>query len=352
MVKKEESSGLSSYRPVTIKDIANVLGMSHSTVSRALNDHIHTREETKELVKQTAKELGYVVNSSALIMRGEPGSLIGLVIPDIQNDFYMRIAKVLTDRFRSANLRMVLAITEDDPEMEENEILALVGARAAGIVVTPTAHPTERSATLLKGVPTVQLVRRAKSLPGTLVAMQDSVAVREATAHLLLLGHRRIGYVGGNLDITPGRARWRGFVEAHRQFDVAVDEMLTVLTNPRQDYGYSSMSKLLCHSKKPSAVVIGSSELTIGSLKAIQEAGLSIPGDLSVVGYGDPVWFDLLSPRLTGIRLPVDELADATAADLLSQIEAPGLKMTAPKKQGLRPTLIIRGSTAAFSSRA
>ena len=90
---------------VTIKDIAVALGMSHSTVSRALSDHAHTSAETKALVRETAQRLGYVPNDSARVMRGESGTLIGLVIPDIQNDFYSRIAKLMTDRFRRAGFR-------------------------------------------------------------------------------------------------------------------------------------------------------------------------------------------------------------------------------------------------------
>jgi LacI family transcriptional regulator len=330
---------------VTIKDIAVALGMSHSTVSRALSDHAHTSTQTKALVRQTARELGYVPNDSARLMRGESGTLIGLVIPDIQNDFYSRIAKLLTDRFRVAGFRLMLVNTEDDPETEEEEILALAGARPAGFIVTATAKPTARSAALLQGIPTVQLVRHSKVLPGRLVAMHDLLGVHEATAHLLALGHRRIAYIGGAQDISPGRTRWKGFAKAYADLGIALGEDFVALGPPRPEFGYAGMSKLLKQRQKPSAVIFGSSELTIGGLKAIREAGLAIPDDLSVVGYGNPVWMELLTPALTAVDLPVEDVADAAAASLLAQIKPGDCK---PAALQIRPRLIIRQSTAPF----
>jgi len=331
---------------VTIKDIAVALGMSHSTVSRALSDHAHTSAETKALVKETAQRLGYVPNDSARVMRGESGTLIGLVIPDIQNDFYSRIAKLLTDRFRRAGFRLMLVNTEDDPETEEAEILALAGTRPAGFIVTATAKPTARSAELLQGIPTVQLVRHSKILPGSLVAMQDQRGVCDATAHLLGLGHRRIAYIGGARDISPGRARWKGFAQAYKGLDIPLGDEFVALGPPRPEFGYAGMSQLLKLRQKPSAVMFGSSELTIGGLKAIREAGLSIPGDLSVVGYGNPVWMELLTPALTAVDLPVEAVADAAAASLLAQIEARDDAQAGPPQ--VRPRLIIRESTAPY----
>jgi len=332
---------------VTIKDIAVALGMSHSTVSRALSDHVHTSAQTKALVRETARQLGYVPNDSARVMRGESGTLIGLVIPDIQNDFYSRIAKLLTDRFSLAGFRLMLVNTEDDPRTEEEEILALAGARPAGFIVTATAKPTARSAELLQGIPTVQLVRHAKTLPGSLVAMHDQLGVHDATAHLLELGHRRIAYVGGARDITPGRTRWKGFAQAYKDLNIPLGDEFVALGPPRPEFGYAGMSQLLKQRQKPSAVMFGSSELTIGGLKAIREAGLSIPDDLSVVGYGNPVWMELLTPALTAVDLPVKDLADAATTSLLAQIEARDCNPAEPLH--IRPRLIIRESTASYA---
>jgi LacI family transcriptional regulator len=174
--------------------------------------------------------------------------------------------------------------------------------------------------------------------------MHDQLGVHEATAHLLALGHRRIAYVGGARDISPGRGRWKGFSKAHADLGITPADNFVALGPPRPETGYSGMSEMLKQRQKPSAVMFGSSELTIGGLKAIREAGLSIPGDLSIIGYGNPVWMELLTPALTTVDLPIDELADAAAASLLAQIKS--RNSNAAVVPQIRPRLIIRQSTA------
>lgn len=330
---------------VTIKDIASLLQMNHSTVSRALNDRSHISEATKKRVRAAAEELGYVANLSARMIRGDAGLLIGLVIPDVQNDFYSSISKELADRCRRAGLRMLLAITEDDPETEKNEIRALIEARVSGIVATLTSKPLPASLALLKEVLSVQLVRHSTKLQKAAVCMEDERGCQEATAHLLSLGHRRIAYVGTSKSISSGRDRVKGFLKAHQVENVAPLEGGMELVAPRQAYGFDGVTRVLA--LQPTAIVIGSSELTIGGLKAIREAGLRVPDDISVIGYGDPVWFDLLSPALTAIGLPVGELADAVAEQIFGQIE--GNKSGVPASVSITrimPRLVVRGSTA------
>jgi LacI family transcriptional regulator len=332
---------------VTIKDIASHLNMSHSTVSRALNDRSHISASTKLRVREAAERLGYVANMSARIFRGDASLLVGLVIPDVQNDFYSSISKELADRCRKAGLRMLLAITEDDPETEKNEIRALLEARVSGVVATLTSNPDPASLALLKEVPSVQLVRRAIKLQKTAVCMEDVGGCEEATEHLLNLGHRRIAYVGTSKSISSGRDRVRGFLRAHEKRKLEPMSGALELVPPRQAYGYDAVARVLALPDKPTAIVIGSSELTIGGLRAIREAGLNVPGDLSLVGYGDPVWFELLSPALTAVGLPVGALADAAATALFEQIdENKAGHIVKPSLIRIKPALVLRGSTS------
>ncbi|MDH2238989.1 LacI family transcriptional regulator [Pigmentiphaga sp. GD03639] len=341
------ASSKPAHGPVTIKDIAAALGISHTTVSRALNDHPKLSDDTKARVRQAARELGYVLNASGRILRGGASPLVGLVIPDIQNDFYSAIAKRLAERCRDAGFQMVLAITEDDPDAECGEVQALIQARAAGIVITPSPAPLPRTVELLAGTPTVQLIRSVAALATDVVAMDDAAAAHDAAAHLLALGHRRIGYVGGYARIKPGRDRLRGFVKAHAEAGLEADRELIVQVPPRQEYGADAMRRLLAARQRPTAVVIGSSELTIVALAVIREHGLSTPSDISVVGYGDPKWYELTTPPLTAVRLPIEALAASTAELVFARIAAqarPGEPASAPRKLRIRPELIARGS--------
>jgi LacI family transcriptional regulator len=329
---------------ITIKDIASLLKMSHSTVSRALNDRSHISDTTKQRVRAAAEELGYVANLSARMIRGDAGPLVGLIIPDVQNDFYNKVAKELADRCRQAGIRMLLAITEDDPAIERNEIRALIEARVNGVVITMTSKPEAASLAMLGEIAFIQLVRRNAKLQRPAVCMEDERACQDATEHLLEMGHRRIAYVGTSSTISAGRDRVKGFLRAHevRRLTPLADGI--ELVPPRQAYGFEGVSRIL--KRRPTALVIGSSELTIGGLRAIRAAGLDVPRDISVVGYGDPVWFELLSPPLTAVSLPVSALADAAAEQLFRQIEG-GVPPGARKAQvtRIRPTLVVRGST-------
>lgn len=333
-------------RRTTIKDIAVHLGIDHSTVSRALNDNPNISEETKHQVRQAAHRLGYVANASARAMRYNHNPLIGLAIPDIRNDFYSAVARALAERCNGAGFQMVLVNTDDHPEVENRQVRALMEARVAGVVITPSPELLENTARLLAPVPTVQLVRQSPKLEGDIVGMDDIGAMREATEHLLALGHKRIGYIGTRKDINVGQARFDGYLQAHAAAGLTVDLNHVALVSPRQSFGADSVARLLALPQPPTALIIGSSELTIGGLSAIQAAGVSIPKEIAVVGYGDPVWCRLLSPALTAVQLPVDAMVEAAEALILERIGARGQPPAERQSRMCEPTLVVRGSTA------
>jgi LacI family transcriptional regulator len=332
---------------VTIKDIASKLKMSHSTVSRALNNHWRISEKTKRRVREAADQLGYVANLSARLIRGDAGLQVGLLVPDIQNDFYSRISTLLAERCRNAGLRLLLGITEDDPATEQGEIRAMLEARVSGVIATLTSKPLPGSLALLQGRPAVQLVRRLPKLRTAAVCIADEVGCQMAAEHLLELGHRRIAYVGTSKTISAGRDRVNGFLRAHTRRDLSPLVGGIELVPPRQQFGMDGVARILSLKTRPSAIVIGSSELTIGGLRMIRQAGLRIPEDISVVGYGDPIWFGLMTPALTAVSLPIQGLADAAAQRLFDQIrDGVGPEAKAPEMVRVEPKLLVRGSTA------
>ena len=338
---------------VTIKDIAERLQMNHSTVSRALNDRSHISADTRRRVREMADELGYVANLSARMIRGDAGLSIGLLIPDVQNDFYSRISKELADRCRRVGLRLLLAISEDDPFTEQNEIRALLEARVNGVIATLTSQPQPASLAMLKEVPAVQLVRHAKQFKKAAVCMEDEAGCQAATEHLLALGHRRVAYIGTTEAISSGQERARGFLKAHKLRKTIPMQGGVELVPPRQAYGYDGVARLLGLKQRPTALVIGSSELTIGALSALRKAGLQIPSDISVVGYGDPIWFELLSPALTAVKLPVAALAHTAAQQLFAQIEdRKSGKLSKNTMTRIMPELIVRESTAPLNKKS
>ncbi|HEV7339019.1 MAG TPA: LacI family DNA-binding transcriptional regulator [Bosea sp. (in: a-proteobacteria)] len=332
-------------RSITIKDIARQLGMSHSTVSRALTGSGKISAETRETVLEAAGRLQYVANSSARLMRRSSGTLVGLVVPDIKMDFYTTVAKRLAEKCRLDDFQMVLSITEDDSAIEEDSIKSLIEARAVGVVISPTIDMHENTAALLKMIPTVQIVRQVPSIGATL-RMDDVSAIAMAAEHLLSLGHRRLGYIGINPERTSGQTRREGFIRAHAARGVPPFEEAVFMGEPTRDFGAQAARLLLALPERPTAVILGNSELAFGALTVLREAEVAIPGEMSVVAYGDPQWFQLLDPALTAIRLPLDELADMTAQRLFRLIRNDGAPdPDAAENYLLKPELIVRAST-------
>jgi LacI family transcriptional regulator len=333
--------------PVTLRDVAERLGISHSTVSRALAGHPAISPDTKARVRSMAAALGYVPNASARTMRGARSALAGLVIPDIQNDFYATVAKLLADVLASHGLQLVLCVTEDDPEREFRELRALHEIRAAGVLITPSAAPRPETLALLRAMQPVQLVRTGASLDADAVVIDDRAGIGAAIRHLVDNGHRRIAYIGGTTDLSTGRERLAGCEEALRAR--RLEPAFVALGPPRPEFARHAIASLLGASERPTGLVLGSSELTLGALQGLRAAGLRWPRDISVVGHGDPAWYALAEGGITAVSLPVADIARTAASLLLSRIEhrSPG-EGAAGAVSAFAPALVLRGSTAAL----
>lgn len=338
-------------RRVTIKDIAAKLGISHTTVSRALSGHHQTKETTRARVRMVAAELGYVPHAGARQMRGKRSRMIGLVIPDIQNDFYATVAKTLAEGCNEAGYQVVLSITEDDPIVEGRHIRELSEARAAGTILVPSPALRRDTAALLHGFPVVQLVRTASHLHADWLGIDDQAAIAESTRHLIDLGHRRIAYIGGNEDLSTGAARRRGYLQTFRDVGLDPDPRLIRIGTPRGGFGREAMEQLLAQTPEPTAVVTAGSRITLGVLETIERHGIAVPEDLSLVGFGDPPWFRWWRGGITTIGLPIRDIASAAGSLLVRRIrerERQGdAETTDQPSLGSYPAFLIRrGSTA------
>lgn len=334
-----------SATPVTIRDIAADLGLSHSTVSRALADHPLVRQETRLRVQACARALGYVPNGLAQSMRGHHGPVLGLVIPDIQNEFYAAIAQIVANAAAAHGFHLALSIAGDDPVREMGDVRALLISRAAGIIITPTSQPHPETLAMLRGVNAAQLVRQHKGLAQEAVLIDDFVGIRAATAHLVNYGHRRIGYVGTHLEISCGQDRYDGFRSVMDEH--GLDTSYVALGPPQPQFAQHAVTALFGAEQPPTGLVMGSSSLTIGALEALRSMHLQWPRDVSVVGYGDPVWFKLVDHGLTTVQLPVKEMGHY-ATDLLLRFEGKTIVKTGTNTPASRfaPSLLVRGSTA------
>lgn len=333
---------------VTIKDIAARLQVSPSTVGRALADDPRISSSMKQKVNDVANEIGYVANRAARIMRGVSSNLVGLVVPDIRNSFYATIAHALSKCLEEAGYQLTLSETDDDRMTELRHIRELTSANVAGVIIVPSAKPHPDTVRLLKAIPHIQLLRKISGLGEQWFGMDDTAAMHEATRHLVQLGHRRIGYVGGLAELPTGAARLHGYRSAIGNPSAKNDGLVELGPPSSMEFGREALRRLLALPKPPSAVVIGSVQITQGVLEELHLRGVSVPRQLSVVGFGDELGFRWWGPGLTTISLPVSELATASGLWFVHQIKQKSVN-AAPYSSISPPTLIVRGSTAEFS---
>lgn len=330
---------MAADRKLTIKDIAAELGVSHSTVSRALADSPLIGAATRQRIREAAARQGYIANSAAPTTRGAASGLIGLLVPDVQTDFFSSLVKHFSTSCSDAGLNLLLSVSRHDPVIEERLIHTLREARVAGIAIFPTKHLTPGSQALLDGIRTVQVGRRHAALRAPFVASADADSMDELVRHLLRIGHRRIGYVGSDPSILPGRPRWL----AYRRAVAAAGPLapgLRQIAWPNPDGGRLAMQRLLAQTVRPTAILVASAPMMRGAIEAAQDAGLAAPRDFSLAGFGDPDWFAIWAPGITTVALPTSGIAQAALEALLHE---PG---AAPDEQLLVNRLMLRGTTA------
>ncbi|GAA3798982.1 LacI family DNA-binding transcriptional regulator [Streptomyces phyllanthi] len=334
---------------ITTKDIAERLGISVSTVGRALADDPRISEETKFRVRQAASEMGYVGNRAARMMRGASSNVVGLVIPDIRNSFYSTIAHELSKNMEAQGFQLMLSETDDDRAVELRHLRELSANRVAGVIIVPTARPHTESVKLLRALPHLQLLRKHPSLGSQWFGVDDHEALRQATAHLVAQGHTRLGYLGGPVELPTGAERLKGFQDALREAGLPDEAGHAELGPPSSvEYGREAVRRLLDGPRAPTALVLGSVQLTLGVLEELSQEGVKVPEELSVVGFGDEPGFSWWGPGLTTIGLPIQEMATGCALWMMRRLTQKPSN-DGPYTSVSPGSLVVRGSTAAPS---
>jgi len=285
---------------ITIKHIARKLKLSISTVGRALQDHPRISRATKDRVNLAADELGYIANRAARVMRGGSSHLIGLLVPDIRSTFYSTVAHMLAKTFKTEGFHLSLSITDDDRDTEMEQTRELLGARAAGIVIVPCAVPRRETLSLVKMVPHVQLLRCIPAL-GDWFGLDDERAIFDATTDLFNLGHRRIGYIGDTIYPT-GKARFKGFRKAHTAAGHKFEVGLVELGQPDIRFGEDAVTRLVA--KRPTAIITSSVLITLAAVERLMTLNVAVPGELSLIGFGDGPWQKWWGPGHLLLHLP------------------------------------------------
>ena len=329
----------------SIIDVAKRANVSTATVSRVLNQSAAVKPRLHERVMLAIEELGYQPSGIARRMRSQSTQTIGFLISDIQNPFFTDMVRAIEE---TAYRRQFLVLLGSSATLEEKERLylnMLAEERIAGLIVIPTSgdpaiydvrHP----------IPIVFVDRKVEGMKADAVLLDNRQGGHIAASHLVGLGHERIGLVAAPPTDPVTYERQEGFEQALMEAGITVDPRLVSFGNQlKEEGGYRATRHLLAVQPRPTALFAVNNVRTLGMLRAINELGLRIPDDISVVGFDDSPWLSLLTPPLTTISQPTYAMGEE-AVRLLIQRIAEGMDYPSVVTR-MSPTFIQRNSTGA-----
>ena len=307
---------------VGVVEMARDLGVSTATISRALNGSPSVRRELADRIRAHAEERGYVANRLARALSASTSrAFVGFVIPFVDTPAYSAVAAECARLLSAAGTQMILAITENDPKREFEQLRDLVGTRIAGLVISPSTHVLDDTRHLLAGLPVVEL-HRVSGIDAPSVFSDDEQALSDAVVHLASLGHADIAYLGTPRELSNGATRLRGIRRGVARAGLDPRRITMRLVEPTRENGRDAARELLEGSVRFTALVVGSGSLSVGAADAVRRSGRRLPDDLSLVVYGDPAWFVLADPPLTMVQVPYAGLARSAARLLLQALDA------------------------------
>ena len=295
----------------TIRDVAREAGVSVAVVSRVLNDTGPVAPQTRARVVEVIEQLGFQPRAAARELQQQSSTTIGLVLADLANPFFARLADRVVWEARARGIHAVLLTNQEDPHLEAESLETLIGRSVGSVIATPTGGNIDKWRRLISlGINVVFVDREIDELPEIdVVAISNQLSAQAATKHLLDLGHSRIAFISGPLSTSTGRDRVAGFRKAMSDAGVEVDDHLIHAIPFRGDAGSDAVSSLLSLPSPPTALIVGNTAQVRSSLRRLKQSPVAIPEELGLVVFDDNPWTELVSPPLTVIRQPIDMLA-------------------------------------------
>jgi LacI family transcriptional regulator len=333
--------------PTTLEEVARLIGVSRSTVSRVINNHPNVRPETRERVQRAIRQSGYRPHPVARSLVTKYTRIIGMVIPEavttlFTDPFFPLLLRGATETCNAHHYQLLLSLFNDPAEREEMYQRVLHHGYIDGVIVASTSRDDPLILDLLRDqIPFVSVGRR----PDQSVHYVDAdnvTGARTAVEHLIRLGHRRIATITGRLDTSAGQDRLDGYHQALQAHHIQVEEDLIFEGDYTESSGVMGIQRLLPAS--PDAIFIASDMMAIGALKALRQAGRQVPHDIALIGFDDIPAASVIEPALTTVRQPIERMG-SLAVDLLLDVLENSSEEETPVHRIILPTeLVVRAS--------
>jgi len=334
---------------ITIKDIAKIAGVSHSTVSRALSGNSAISKKTTDRIKKIAAELGYVPSAVARGLKTKRSQALGVIVNRIDDPFFSEILQGIENVLQAAGYSLFVAASNRDPSREKKIVQAMRERQVDGVIVCTTQFGDEHRIHLEHfGFPIVAIGNHEGTEFKWLVYHDDLYGIGQITKYLIKLGHRKIAYLGNSRAERTTRGRLNSFIQEMNDSNLSIpDEYIFHCPNGRPEGGEIGAKHCVDLVDPPTAIICFNDMVAIGVIKALREAGMQVPEDCSVVGFDNIPIAAYSYPSLTTLGQPKYQLG-YEAAQMMYKILQPESEISSAKGQTLmlRGEIIVRETTA------
>lgn len=330
---------------VTIKDIANHLTLSVSTVSRALTDDKNIRRETKEKVLAAAKALGYRPNPVATNLKYGRTNTVGVIVPEMVTPFASQVIEGIQKVLYAKGLKVIIAQSDENPQREKENLQLMESFMVDGIIICLCHHAENRALyTRLQeeGIPMVFFDRIPEDKDASKVVVDDYAKSFFMMEHLIRSGRRRIAHLQAPSYIYNSVERFRGYKDALSKFRISYDDSLVIKTGMTIDDGRRAAEQLICANTSFDALFAFTDTLAIGAMNYLREQGISVPEEVAVASFSGTILSTIVYPQLTTVEQPLEEMGEAAARLMLEKINNPS---ATNRTIVLDAKIQVRGST-------
>ncbi len=336
-----------SNAPVSMADLARELGVSTTTISRALSDHHSIGPATKQKVLKLAKKLNYQPNHVASALRRGQSRLLGVVVPYIEGRFFASVVHGIERAATKAGYSVIICQSSEDVAQERRNIDTLLGAQVAGLLVSLArdTHDFRHFDKVRKrGTPLVFFDRTPPAESVNAVVLNDRAGGYVSTQHLLAQGCRRVAHIAGPQHMSIYQGRRQGYLDALAEAGRPTDDALVVISDMTQDDGARAMRALLALPDPPDAVFAAGDSVLLGALQVLKAAGWRVPDDVALAGFSNEGFTLITEPRLTSVDQHCEEMGQAAVRMFLDLAADPG-HVAARRQVVLQPELMVRESS-------
>jgi LacI family transcriptional regulator len=335
---------------VTIKEVAAEAGISFGTVSRVINNDVHVKPQTRERVLQAMERLGYVANRQARSLAGGKSHVIGVLVPDLGTGYIGEIVRGIDAELGLAGYDLMLYTTHRTAVKEAGYVANLAQGMVDGLLLVLPRNPSDYVGTLTRReFPFVLIDHQGTGKDCPAVGATNWQGAYNATEYLIKLGHKRIGFITGSLDLGAAVDRLDGYKSALRTHHIPIDSCLVYEGTFFQPDGYAGATCLLDSDLHPTAIFASNDVMAMGAMDAVRSRGLRIPEDISIVGFDDIPQAESVRPALTTVRQPLEQMGRVATQMLLDMLKNPEIE---PNRIELPTELIIRSSTLSPKDKA